>query len=211
MALIKPSQQEQTNAAVNTDHHRAARDYPVLCQQLQAPEAETRRWAARDLQDCPNSSPAIVARLLLEPDQSVREIMLTTLVRIGDAAAVAGLVQCLRSEEAALRSEAIEALKQLPQAIAPIMRQLLIDPSSDVRIFAVNVLETLRHPEVETWLTEVIVRDPHVNVCATAVDLLGEVGSATALDPLQQLKARFPQDPYIQFAANLAIKRIKEA
>ncbi len=211
MALIKPSQPEPTDSSVSTDHQRPDRDCEVLYQQLQDPRAETRRWAARDLQDCPNSSPAIVQRLLIEEDQSVREIMLTTLVRIGDAAAVAGLVQCLRSEEAALRSEAIEALKQLPQAIAPIMRQLLNDASSDVRIFAVNVLETLRHPEVETWLTEVIVRDPHVNVCATAVDLLGEVGSPAALEPLQQLKTRFTQDPYIQFAANLAIKRITEA
>lgn len=211
MALIKPSQPEPTDSSVSTDHQRPDRDCEVLYQQLQDPRAETRRWAARDLQDCPNSSPAIVERLLIEEDQSVREIMLTTLVRIGDAAAVAGLVQCLRSEEAALRSEAIEALKQLPQAIAPIMRQLLNDASSDVRIFAVNVLETLRHPEVETWLTEVIVRDPHVNVCATAVDLLGEVGSPAALEPLQQLKTRFTQDPYIQFAANLAIKRITEA
>jgi hypothetical protein len=60
------------------------------------------------------------------------------------------------------------------------------------------------------WLREVIENDAHVNVCATAVDLLGEVGSQEALGSLQQLKLRFAAEPYIQFAADLAIKRILE-
>jgi hypothetical protein len=49
-----------------------------------------------------------------------------------------------------------------------------------VRIFAVNILESLRHPQVEEWLIEVIEGDPHLNVCGTAVDLLGETGSPGA-------------------------------
>jgi tRNA A37 threonylcarbamoyladenosine synthetase subunit TsaC/SUA5/YrdC len=49
-----------------------------------------------------------------------------------------------------------------------------------------------------------------VNVCATAVDLLCEVGTEAAIDPLVRLKARFASEPYIQFAADLALKRIRE-
>ena len=64
------------------------------------------------------------------------------------------------------------------------------------------------HPEVENWLIEVISQDCHVNVCATAVDLLGEVGSPRAHDALQALKQRFAGEPYIQFAADIALKRI---
>jgi HEAT repeat protein len=109
-----------------------------------------------------------------------------------------------------LRNEAIEAMKQLPDAVAPIMRDLLNDASSDMRIFAVNILESLKHPDVELWLREVIENDAHVNVCATAVDLLGEVGSKEALESLRHLKLRFANEPYIQFAADLAIKRILE-
>jgi HEAT repeat protein len=116
----------------------------------------------------------------------------------------------MRSEDAALRNEAIEAMKQLPEAVAPIMQALLTDTDSDLRILSVNILESLRHPDVEKWLIEVIARDPHVNVCATAVDLLGEVGSSDALEPLRRLKARFADEPYMQFAADLAIKRISE-
>ena len=66
------------------------------------------------------------------------------------------------------------------------------------------------YPDVERWLIEVIQRDPHVNVCATAVDLLCEVGTEAAIDPLIRLKARFAFEPYIQFAAELALKRVRE-
>lgn len=179
-----------------------------LLQALQHDEASCRRQAARDLVAYPAASAALFNQLAQEQDTSVREVIFTSLTRIGNEEAVAGLITCLRSEDAMLRNEAIEAMKQLPQEMAPIMSQLLHDPDSDVRIFAVNVLESLCHPEVENWLIEVISQDCHVNVCATAVDLLGEVGSTRAHDALQALKQRFAGEPYIQFAADIALKRI---
>jgi HEAT repeat protein len=206
MALIKSKSVE----SVERPERQGERDCISLCLQLSEASAEVRRWAARDLVDCPDSAAALVERLGLESDQTVREVIFTTLTRLGDSTAVDGLVHCMRSEDVALRNEAIEAMKQLPAAVAPIMQGLLADPDSDMRIFAVNILESLRHPEVEKWLSEVIEQDPHVNVCSTAVDLLGEVGSRAALEPLRRLKGRFAAEPYIQFAADLAIKRILE-
>jgi HEAT repeat protein len=204
MALIK---REGSDSGVHRDR-KAARECPDLLVSLMDDSATTRRWAARDLVNCPNVAAALVARLKLETELSVREVILTTLTQLGDAVAVAGLVDCLRSQDAALRNEAIEAMKQLPDEVAPIMRGLLGDADSDVRIFAVNVLESLRHPDVEAWLIDVIQRDPHVNVCATAVDLLSEVGTDAAVAALDALKARFPDEPYIKFAANLALRSI---
>lgn len=207
MALIKT----KTVQPVATDERRRQRDCASLVAQLEDDNPLARRWAARDLNDCPAASAALANRLQREDDVSVREVILSTLTSLGDDVAVAGLVACLGSEDVALRNEAIEAMKQLPDEVAPIMRGLLGDTHPDVRIFAVNVLESLRHPEVESWLIAVIDRDPHLNVCATAVDLLGEVGSAVALEPLRRLKARYADEPYIQFAADLALKRITEA
>jgi HEAT repeat protein len=206
MALIKASH----SADAANPAREQERDCASLEKNLSNPSAVTRRWAARDLAECPDSSAALVACLRVEAEPSVREVILTTLTRLGDSTAVAGLVECMRSEDAALRNEAIEAMKLLPDAVAPIMRDLLNDANSDMRIFAVNILESLKHPDVELWLREVIERDPHVNVCATAVDLLGEVGSEGALESLRQLKTRFAGQTYIQFAADLAIKRILE-
>ncbi len=167
-----------------------------------------RRWAARDLTDCPGASAPLVRRLSRETDPSVRDVIFTTLTALGDDLAVAGLVECLNSEDVALRNEAIEAMKQLPEKVAPIMRGLLLNPDEDVRIFAVNILESLRHPDVESWLIGVIESDPDLNVCGTAVDLLGEVGSEASRGPLARLKKRFADQPYIQFAVDLALNRI---
>lgn len=175
---------------------------------LMSDEKDKRRWAARDIIQCPGASALLLDQLAVEEDNPVRQIILTSLTQIGDQEAVNGLVECLRSEDAALRNEAIEAMKLLPQEVALIMQNLLSDPDPDVRIFSVNILESLCHPSVESWLLDVISDDAHVNVCATAVDLLGEVGSVNSLVALEELKQRFPDEPYIQFASDLAIKRI---
>lgn len=207
MAFIK---NHTGGEAINQDERKLARDCSGLQGELSAADATARRWAARDLVECPGSAALLVARLKIEPELSVREVILTTLTQLGDPAAIGGLVDCLSSEDAALRNEVVEAMQHLPDEVAPIMRGLLNDTDPDVRIFAVNVLESLRHPEVEAWLIKVIEQDGHVNVCATAVDLLVEVGTAAAQEALRRLKVRFANEPYIQFAADLALKRIHE-
>jgi HEAT repeat protein len=203
MAFIKQTAPRPAHA----DQRTQKRDFAGLTAELDDPDPVARRWAARDLLQYPQASAVLVARLCIEEDLTVREVMLTSLTRLGDATAVAGLIQCLRSEDAPKRNAAIEAMKALPNEVAPIMGGLLVDGDPDVRILAVNILESLRHPQVEAWLIEVIERDSAVNVCASAVDLLGEVGSPAAHDALERLKKRFPDEPYIQFAADLALQR----
>jgi HEAT repeat protein len=206
MAIVKRKEIQ----TVETDERSRPRDMNGLIAELDDSNPAARRWAARDLAAFPDAAGALVARLSKETDVAVREAILTSLTLIGNRTAVDGLVECLRSEDAALRNEAIDAMKKLPEAVSPIMAGLLADPDSDVRIFAVNVLESLRHPDVEKWLIKVISEDEHVNVCATAVDLLGEVGTAAAMPALESLKARFSNEPYIVFAADIALRRINE-
>ena len=205
MALIK----SQRSIPVYQDERKQKRDCSGLLANLSDPDSTSRRWAARDLIKCSGVVSALVERLKIEQDISVREVIITTLIGMADPEVVNGLAECLRSEDTALRNEAIEAMKQLPAEMAPIMQKLLTDSDPDVRIFAVNILESLRHMDVEAWLIEVINNDPHINVCATAVDLFSEIGTEAALEPLEQLKARFPDEPYIEFAVNLALKRIR--
>jgi HEAT repeat protein len=208
MAFIKKSPVARDPAA---DQRAAPRDFDGLIRQLEDADPAARRWAARDLSGNPHASAALLTRLQQENEVSVREVILTALMRSADPKAISGLVACLRSEDANLRNEAIEAMKSLPVEVAPIMRSLLVDQDPDVRIFAINILESLRHPDVETWLIEVIEKEPMVNVCGTALDLLSEVGSSASHDALERLKARFAAEPYIQFAATLALKRIAPA
>lgn len=207
MAFIK----KDTHPAAPEQGRLQVRDCAGLIHQLDDADPAVRRWAARDLVAYPQTTANLVARLQVEDDRSVREIILTSLTRLGDEIAVAGMVDWLRSEDAQMRNEAIEAMKELPDEVAPIMGALLTDADSDVRIMAVNILESLCHPKVEEWLIGVIDNDLVVNVCGTAVDLLGEVGTSAAHDSLERLKQRFSTEPYIQFAADLALKRIVKA
>jgi len=206
MGLVKPksvpmARRGKTAPAPEIDQILAA---------LEGADAGGRRQAARQIADCPDAAKALMSRLKREEDAAVRDVILNTLVRLKDTSIVAGLAECLRSEDAALRNETIEAFKQLGHEVDPILESMLADPDPDVRIFVVNILESQRHSEAENWLIKVIEDDSHVNVCATAVDLLCEVGTEASSDALLRLKVRFASEPYIQFAADLALKRIRE-
>lgn len=190
-------------------NRKSNRCYEDLIVNLNHDDIITRRWAARDLVSYPQASKSLLQRLKQEENVSVREVILTTLTRIGDHTSLQGLIDCLRSENTALRNEAIEAMKHFPDETGQIMEDLLKDEDPDVRIFAVNILESLRHASVEKWLIKVIETDENLNVCATALDLLCEVGTVDSIDPLARLRQRFEGDFYIQFAVDLACARIK--
>jgi HEAT repeat protein len=206
MGLVKPKVVE----LAERDKPQSGRGCGELRAALEDADAAGRRQAAREIAQFPDAALTLVSHLKCEQDASVREAILTVLVRLNDRSAVSGLADYLRSENAALRNEVIETFKKLGSEVAPLLRSLLADPDPDVRIFVVNILDSEQHPEAESWLIDVIERDAHVNVCATALDLLCEVGTEAAIDPLVRLKVRFPSEPYIQFAADLALKRIRE-
>lgn len=208
MAFIR--KQSAQISCVEHDSRHAERDFPSLVAELGSDNETARRWAVRDLTPMPGASIPLVARIAYEQSKNVRSAILNALAQIADKEAITGLIHCLSSDDAALRNEAIEVLKEIPIHIEPIIDTLLADTDSDVRIFAVNILESLRHKNVEKWLIQVIEKDTHVNVCATAVDLLSEVGTENALPALKNLKNRFANEPYICFSADLAIKRIEE-
>jgi HEAT repeat protein len=206
MALVK----RKATQPAEPGRPKQQRNREELTRALEDADAAVRRQAARDIVPCLHAAGELVSRLKREQDSAVREVILNSLVRLNDPSAVSGLVDCLRGEDVALRNEVIETFKRLGGEVAPVLRTLLADPDPDVRIFVVNILDSERHPEIESWLIDVIERDAHVNVCSTAVDLLCEAGTEAAIDPLVRLKARFQSEPYIQFAADLALKRIRE-
>lgn len=205
MPIVKRNERstEQGNTA------SPAYDREGLLEQLGDPSPFARRRAAEQIAEFPEVSAPLVEQLGREEDATVREVIFTTLARRGDREASIGLVDCLRSEDASLRNGAMEAMRHLSGEVDVIMERLLADPDPDVRILAINVLESLRHEKVEYWLREIIENDPHVNVCGTALDLLVELGTADSETALENLIARFPEEPYIAFAAEVALKRIR--
>lgn len=184
------------------------RDFEDLILQLKSPFPTERRWAARDLAEFPEASCYLLDCLKGEKDISVQEVIISSLIKIGDNVAVTGLIDLLKSDDAYLRNAAIEVLKGVSEKISPYIEKLLHDSDPDIRIFAVNILESLRNPNVIRWLIEVLENDENVNVCSTALDLLAEVGTEEAISSIKKVKERFKDEQYIQFAADLALRRI---
>ncbi|MCX7946692.1 MAG: HEAT repeat domain-containing protein [Hydrogenophilus sp.] len=187
-------------------------DLAQLLLTLNDPDPQQRRDAIRHLITIsdPRASAALGQRVAIERDKSVIDALIWALAARADDAAVDALFTLLRNEEAYLRNQAIEALKTLPDPVAQRIHRYLADPDPDVRIFAINILESLPHPDIEQWLSSVVANDPHLNVVATALDLLTEIGTPRSRPAIEAAKARFPAEPYLQFTADLALKRIAE-
>jgi HEAT repeat protein len=201
---------QTASQAVVDDERKQGRELPDLLEQLEREDAVARRWAARDLGAYPESAPELISRTKVEPDPSVREMLLTSLIGMGASCAVEGLVECLRSEDVALRNATIDVLAHFPERTSPLVGQLLGDPDPDVRIFAVDILRRLEHPDVERWVVEGPLKDPHVNVCAAALEILATTATERSRQALQEVKERFSQEPFLVFGVDLALARIQK-
>jgi HEAT repeat protein len=170
------------------------------------------RWnAARVLGDQPAAVPALAAALEAEHIPRVREAIVTALMRIGNEASVAVLMPYIRSPDAALRAATIDALQSLPAATAPFMAALLRDADSDVRILAIELVRSMPAAEATRMLCGLLEHEVHVNVCASAVDALAELGNAEALPVLRSCARRFAGEPFLPFAISTAIAHIFDA
>jgi len=73
MAFVKKKESEW----IDQDDRKKSRGCFELLNSLHDSLATTRRWAARDLVNCPNAAQALVDQLKCETDLSVREVILT--------------------------------------------------------------------------------------------------------------------------------------
>jgi HEAT repeat protein len=208
MALRRASTHDGLREVIDREHPR---DVAGLLAQLRSGDVEQRRWAARDLAGWPEAAGPLGEHLLRENDASVREAVFTSLTALASDVAAGALLPLLRSEDAALRNGAIEALGGMPQAVAPRIHALLRDADPDVRIFTVNLLGELRHAQVPAWLQQVLRQEVQVNVVAAAIEVLAEVGDASHADAVRAAVQRFRDDPFIAFAGDLALERIAAA
>jgi HEAT repeat protein len=201
MPLVRSTAATGDSAAVATiDRSRLRED-------LESGDLDVRRAAVR-LASRLGEAELLVARLDDASDAGMREAVLTGLVRIGGVKAARPLIQALRNADASLRNAVIETLQSMGDAVVPEVEALLDEDSADLRIYAVNVLVSLRSPRVPEIALKVLATDPHVNVCAAAVDVLAEVGGPEMVEALRAVSRRFPDQPFLAFAVRAAIKRI---
>lgn len=169
--------------------------------------AEERWAAARALADDPSGANALAVALPGEPEARVREAILTSLIRHGEAG-VGAVLPLVRSDDAKLRTEALDALRAMPAAMQPYLQELLADPDADVRLLACDLARVLPGAEASRMLCELLDRESEVNVCGAAIDTLAEVGGPDALAALARCGERFANEPFLDFAIRAASQAI---
>ncbi len=204
MGLVRHACEAPTTA----ERRCRTRDPAGLIAGLCDPSPDVRRWAALDLVADTGAVTSLAARLAEEPDQAVREALLSTLAATGGAAVVDALVPYIRCENAAVRNAVVECLSQIAASVEAVPR-LLADPDADVRVLTVTLVASLRDQRVPGWLLDVVADDPDANVCGAAIGELAEVGDQTDCAVIESATARFPDDPFVAFAASNFAARVR--
>ena len=207
MGLIKRTPVSEVAFA---DERKRGRSYSELIDGLDSVNPTARRMCARDLAEYPESVSDLLAALVVDEDVPTQEAIFSSLRKIGNKAVVDGLMPLLRSDHASIRNGAIEVLQTLPAHIEGQIVTLLNDQDSDVRIFAIDILQALAHPQTPVWVASVLKDETHINVVATAIDRLAEMGGPENIEDLEAVRARFPDVGYISFAVDTAIRRIND-
>ncbi|WP_250031713.1 HEAT repeat domain-containing protein [Paractinoplanes maris] len=178
----------------------------TLMRQLDDADPDCRREAALGLGGVAEAVPALLRRVAAETDPLVRDAVLTTLAAHDTAAVATGLGGHLASDDAGLRTAAAEALATMPVSVPAIIPGLLADPDHDVRVMTAMVLADLPHPGSQTWLAQMIAEDDHPNVVTAAIDALLPSLELEHHDLLRAAVQRFPDDPFLRFTVEAALR-----
>jgi HEAT repeat protein len=167
------------------------------------------RWAAaRAAAEKPDGVALLSGALSQEGDPRVREAIFTSLARIATAESAAAVVPYLRSDDASVRTGAIDALRAMPKAASLHLPNLLADADADVRLLSCELARGLPDGDANRLLCELLEVETEKNVCAAAVEVLAELGRPEALPSLTRCATRFDGDPFIAFSIKVAIDRI---
>jgi hypothetical protein len=200
MPLVKKSLSAPQPPAGKSDLGAAA----LALQRGTMPE----RWSAvRAMAHDASAVPLLAAALHGEAEPQLREAIFGALARIGTAESFASVLQYLRSDDAATRTAALDALKLMPAAAGTRLDELLRDDDADIRVLVCELARVV--PAGEAALIAVLAREAAVNVCAAAVEVLAEIGGAPSLTAIEACAARFPGVVFLQFSISLAAGQIK--
>ena len=198
MPLIRRDPPSSPTPTVPDDHRR-----------LLAHGAPDQRWAAARGMTDPADAPLLAAALASETDARVREALLTALSRSGAPESLDAIMPLLRSDDASARTGALDALRAMPGIVAARLPGLLEDNDADIRLLACELARGIPAARATSLLADLLARDPHLNVCAAAVEVLAEVGTPEVLPALEACAARFPAEPFLAFATRAAADRIR--
>lgn len=203
MPLVrKPSSGDPAAAATEPTLQRIRDDLASADEQV--------RWdAARAASGHGPFSDELARALATETSPRVRVAMFTSLAQTADAPAVAALQALLRSDDANLRIGALDALRLLVRDRPALVDALLADEDADIRILTCELARELPAARATALLVGLLRHESEPNVCAAAIDVLAEAGDASALPVLAECARRFAGTPFLGFAIDVAIQRLR--
>lgn len=168
------------------------------------------RWtAARAAPEVPGGVQALGRALSTEHNARVREAIFTGMARVANAESVELVLPFLRSDDANLRTGALDALRAMKGVVAPYMAQLLRDDDADVRLLACELGRNLPGEDATSLLCGLLDSELDPNVCASAVEVLAEVGGPEALPVLERCADRFRGTAFLEFSIGITANRIR--
>ena len=176
-----------------------------LQRRVNSPDPIVREAAALELGRYPASRALrYLVAMLSDESPEVIHAAKRSFVALNVREAVEAAMDLLRSEDARLRSVAVEIIAQMGSvAISPVTA-LLDERDRDVRQFAVNILKRMQVPEAEDVLIRALL-DEEVNVAIEAAAALGDVGTSSAVPYLTQC---LQKDPWLKSAAVRSLANI---
>jgi HEAT repeat protein len=168
------------------------------------------RWAAaRHLAAAPGNTGLLGDALAREQDTRVREALFTALAHIGSDEAAQIVLPYIQTPDAAIRTQSIDALCAMPNAVQPHMNTLLSSADPDVRLLGCEIVRRLAAPVATDLLCRLLEHEADANVCAAAVEVLAEVGQPAALPVLARCAERFSGVDFLTFAIEIAATRVR--
>ncbi|NBC37415.1 hypothetical protein GTZ99_12725 [Novosphingobium sp. FSY-8] len=177
---------------------------------LDSDDPMERRRAVQQCVEEPNPVAALLGLLREEHENIVRQAAFTELAALGTSEAAQGLAELLSNADPALRNGALEALVAMPEQAMGLLAPLAFCDDPDVRIFAVMMANELPSERTADWLIALAAKEQDANVCSNLAEAIGGTGRRDALPVLQAIIERFPREPYLAFAAETAMTRIRE-
>ena len=187
----------------------AAPDLASIVDKLASASDDERWLAARAAGNIPGTEKALGEALRKERDARVREAMFTSLARIASAESVGFLAATLRSDDAILRTGALDALRSMQEKASPWLSGLLHDSDADVRLLACEIARHTSGSDAQVLLCELLDVETQPNVCAAAIEVLAEIGGAQALPALARCAERFRTAPFLVFSIKVVTDRIR--
>lgn len=212
MGLVKTSEVNVASSTSKAAQHGESIGYSDLIAQVESGESATRRKAIRMLRNHPRCLAEIIELAKQETDKNVIESIFDTLLSIANCESkvqevVLGVVDLMFSRDTQTRNQAIVFLSDFPAQVALHIPDLLSHENRDIRLYTLDIIRGLAHPDVPHWLASVVDHEEDANVLVSAIDRAAEGGCVELLGNIKAAALR-TDNPMVQFAVVMATTRL---